>query len=163
MKMILGILFAAAIMFGVPAAQAQHGGHSSGGHSTGGHSSGHSSGGQRTGTQHSNGNKGSVKGGQNRGHFDVNHGRLRDDHEREHFGREHQYRGGDFRWYGRPYGIGSRFFIGGFWFDVNSVWFFEGTDYPFVNYYVEWDDTDSVYYLYSPQYIGRRVIVSVVF
>ena len=50
MKTILGILFAVAMLFSVPSAQAQRGGHSSG----------HSNGGQRGGSQHTGGSRGSV-------------------------------------------------------------------------------------------------------
>lgn len=154
MRNLLKTLILAVMLLVAPAAFAQHGGHSSGRGSSGG---------SKGGQTHSSSQRGSgrAQGGNRTPHVDVRDGRFRGDIEQRSFGRDHRYYGRDFRWYGRPYGIGSRFFIGGFWFNVIEPWpVLWGPD---CGYYIEYDGVYGGYFAYCPAYPGVRVGVSVVF
>lgn len=157
MKNVFSMLLFAAILFLAPAALAQRGGHS--GHS--GHSGGHQ--GQSQGSGSHNGSQGYQGGnkGHDRDRFDVRGGRLRHDIEAGRFGRDHRYYGRDFHWYGRPYFVGSRFFIGGWWFEVYGPWPVGWDDS--CGYYVDYDVASGGYFLYCPDYPGVSVSVGVMF
>ena len=162
MKNIITTIVFALALFLAPAAVAQHSGHGTGhGSSGGGHTSGgsHTTGNVQHGRQNGSGRYQRGNNGVDRGRFDVNRGRLRGDLETGRFGRGHSYYGRDFRWYGTPYGIGSRFFVGGFWFNVIGPWpAYWGPD---CGYFIEYNDVMDSYVVGCPTYPGVFVSVGI--
>jgi hypothetical protein len=170
MHKMLKTLVLAVMLLVAPAAFAQqqhqnhNGGHQNSGKPSGAHqsdrsrNSGHAS---ERGNQGRGGGRGEARGGnrERRGNFDINRGRLRGDHEGRLCGRDHGFRDRDLRWFGPRFGIGSRFFWGGFWFEVYDPWFFG----PYDPYFIEYDEMYGGYFVYSPTWPGHRIGITVVF
>lgn len=144
MKAILGIIFAAVLMLGVPVAQAQHGGHGTKGNNGGQHAGQH--GGQKGGT------RGRDRGGErgvDRGHGRNEGRRIDGTYRNRYFGRpNHVYCG----FYGRP-----TFLFGGIWFGVDT-WpsFWLSTDFVYVDY------VDGDYFLVDERFGGPEGRIAII-
>lgn len=136
---ILGIIFTAAMMLMVPAAQAQHN-KSQHGHTT--HVT-HGSGGNHT--QHTS--------AEDRRHYDGR--RFDRGWERDHFGFNHCF------YNSSPIFIngGYRFWYGGFWFNY-SIWPEDWSSSDPV--YIEYDEAVSGYFVYNPNRPHFRVALGIV-